>query len=126
ADGPGAPAQRRLGHGVSERSLTPSLSVPRWRGWTACAQLDSQWPGGRSSVQRSISRRDTMAMTSLERAEAAEHAMSQELDRIVVKSAIYTSGERDPRQPLPPQQSQGKLYMMGHDPRLPLMPEKPT
>ena len=67
-----------------------------------------------------------MAMTSMERAEAAEHAMSQELDRIVVKSAIYTSGERDPRQPLPPQQSQGKLYMMGPDPRLPLMPEKPT
>jgi len=65
-------------------------------------------------------------MTSMERAEAAEHAMSQELDRIVVKSAIYTSGERDPRQPLPPQQSQGKLYMMGPDPRLPLMPEKPT
>src|SRR5437867_2936002 len=57
-----------------------------------------------------------MAMTSLERAEAAEHAMSQELDRIVVKSAIYTSGERDPRQPLPPQQAQGKLYMMGGDP----------
>jgi hypothetical protein len=67
-----------------------------------------------------------MAMTSLERAEAAEHAMSQELDRIVVKSVIYTSGERDPRQPLPPQQSQGKLYMMGHDSRLPRMPEKPT
>jgi HD domain len=67
-----------------------------------------------------------MAMTSMERAEAAEHAMSQELDRIVVKSAIYTSGERDPRQPLPTQQSQGKLYMMGPDPRLPLMPEKPT
>src|SRR5213082_3579114 len=80
----------------------------------------------RSSWQRSISRRDAMAMTSLERAEAAEHAMSQELDRIVVKSVIYTSGERDPRQPLPPQQSQGKLYMMGHDPRLPRMPEKPT
>src|SRR6266581_5552824 len=67
-----------------------------------------------------------MAMTSLERAEAAEHAMSQELDRIVVKSVIYTSGERDPREPIPPQQSQGKLYMMGHDPRLPRMPEKPT
>ena len=43
-----------------------------------------------------------------------------------MKSAIYTSGERDPRQPLPPQQSQGKLYLMGHDPRLPRMPEKPT
>src|SRR5262247_2162747 len=67
-----------------------------------------------------------MAMTSLERAEAAEHAMSQELDRIVVKSVIYTSGDRDPRQPLPPQQSQGKLYMMGPDSRLPRMPEKPT
>src|SRR5512138_3654332 len=67
-----------------------------------------------------------MAMTSLDRAEAAEHAMSQELDRIVVKSVLYTSGDRDPRQPLPPQQSQGKLYMMGQDPRLPRMPERPT
>src|SRR5881296_397582 len=67
-----------------------------------------------------------MAMTSLERAEAAEHAMSQELDRIVVKSVIYTSGERDPREPLPRQPDQGKLYMMGHDPRLPRMPERPT
>src|SRR2546429_7873207 len=80
----------------------------------------------RSSWQRSISRRNAMAMTSMERAEAAEHAMSQELDRIVVKSVIYTSGERDPREPLPPQQAQGKLYMMGPDPRLPRMPEKPT
>jgi len=67
-----------------------------------------------------------MAMTAMERAEAAEHAMSQELDRIVVKSVIYTSGERDPRAPLPPQQAQGKLFMMGPDPRLPRMPVKPT
>ena len=29
-------------------------------------------------------------MTTLERAEAAEHALSQELDRVVVKSVIYT------------------------------------
>jgi len=28
-------------------------------------------------------------MTTLQRAEAAEHEMSQELDRVVVKSAIY-------------------------------------
>ena len=48
-----------------------------------------------------------MAMTAMERAEAAEHAMSQELDRIVVKSVIYTSGERDPRAPLPPQRTDG-------------------
>ena len=67
-----------------------------------------------------------MAMTSLDRAEAAEHAMSEELDRIVVKSVIYTSGERDPREPLPRQPDQGKHYMMGHDSRLPRMPDKPT
>jgi hypothetical protein len=67
-----------------------------------------------------------MAMTSLDRAEAAEHAMSQELDRIVVKSVIYSSGERDPRAPIPRPPDQGKLYMMGHDPRLPRMPDRPT
>ena len=38
------------------------------------------------------SRADDRAMTTLERAEAAEHAMSEELDRVVVKSVIYTSG----------------------------------
>jgi hypothetical protein len=65
-------------------------------------------------------------MTTLERAEAAEHALSQELDRVVVKSVIYTSGERDPRQPVHRPPDQGKLYMMGHDPRLPRMPDKPT
>src|SRR5262245_19324398 len=65
-------------------------------------------------------------MTSMHRAEAAEHAMSQELDRVVVKSVIFTSGERDPRVPLSRPSDDGKLYLMGHDPRLPRMPEKPT
>lgn len=65
-------------------------------------------------------------MTTLERAEAAEHAMSQELDRVVVKSVIYTSGERDPRVPAPRPPDNGKLYMMGQDPRLPQMPARPT
>jgi hypothetical protein len=65
-------------------------------------------------------------MNSLQRAEAAERAMSEELDRIVVKSVIYTSGERDPRAPVPRPPDQGKLYMMGDDPRLPRMPERPT
>ena len=65
-------------------------------------------------------------MTTLQRAEAAEHAASQELDRVVVKSVIYTSGDRDPRQPAHRPPDQGKLYMMGHDPRLPLMPDQPT
>ena len=64
-------------------------------------------------------------MTTLEKAEAAEHALSEELDRIVLKSVIYTSGERDPRQPLI-RPDNGKLVMMGPDPRLPRMPERPT
>jgi hypothetical protein len=66
-------------------------------------------------------------MTSLERAEAAEHALAQELDRLViVKSVIYTSGERDPRVPVPRPPGEGKRFLMGHDPRLPRMPERPT
>ncbi|HYS92868.1 MAG TPA: HD domain-containing protein [Candidatus Acidoferrales bacterium] len=64
--------------------------------------------------------------TTMQRAEAAEHAMSEELDRIVVKSVLYTSGERDPRVPAPRPPDQGKLYLMGHDLRLPKMPDKPT
>jgi len=67
-----------------------------------------------------------MATTSVQRAEAAEHAMSEELDRVVVKSVIYTSGDRDPRTPAVRPPDQGKLYMMGHDPRLPRMPDRPT
>ena len=40
-------------------------------------------------------------MTTLEKAEAAERALSEELDRLVImKSVIYTSGERDPRVPV--------------------------
>jgi hypothetical protein len=65
-------------------------------------------------------------MTTLQQAEAAEHAMIEELDRIVVKSVIYTSGERDPRVPIPRPPDDGRLYMMGHDPRLPRMPERPA
>jgi hypothetical protein len=68
---------------------------------------------------------DDPVMTMLEKAEAAERAMSEELDRTVVKSVIYTSGERDPRVPVT-RPDNGKLVMMGHDPRLPRMPERPT
>jgi hypothetical protein len=65
-------------------------------------------------------------MNTLERAEAAERAMIEELDRVVVKSVIYTSGERDPRLPVQRPPDQGKYYMMGQDPRLPRMPDQPT
>src|SRR5439155_4732607 len=64
-------------------------------------------------------------MATLERAEAAERAMSEELDRAVVKSVIYTSGDRDPREPVPPR-TPGKLVMMGHHPRPARMPDQPT
>jgi len=67
-----------------------------------------------------------MAMGAMERAEAAEHAMSAALDRVAVKSVIYTSGERDPREPLPRPADQGHFYLMGADPRLAPMPARPT
>jgi hypothetical protein len=66
-------------------------------------------------------------MSTLDRAEAAEHVLSQEMDRLViVKSVIYTSGERDPRVPAPRPDDRGRLYLMGDDPRLPRMPARPT
>ena len=65
-------------------------------------------------------------MTTLERAEAAEHAMSEELDRVIVKSVLYTSGELDPTKPVTRPPDEGKLRLMGPDPRLPKMPDKPT
>jgi hypothetical protein len=52
--------------------------------------------------------------------------MSEELDRVVVKSVICTSGERDPRQAIPRPPDQGKRYMIGPDPRLSPMPAAPT
>jgi HD domain len=68
-----------------------------------------------------------MSMTMSERADALEHEMSQELDRIAVKSALYTSGERDPTQPMErPPQPEGKYFLLGHDRRLPRLPERPT
>ena len=68
-----------------------------------------------------------MTITMMERAEAAERAMIEELDRqVAVKSVIYTSGERDPRLPIPRRPHDGKRYIMGPDPRLPRMPAQPT
>jgi HD domain len=66
-------------------------------------------------------------MTTMERAEAAETALSEELDRLVImKSVIYTSGERDPRVPMSRPPDEGRRYLMRDDPRLPRMPAKPT
>ena len=64
-------------------------------------------------------------MNSYQKAEAAEHAMMEELeravyspdaeDRIVVKAAIYTSGERDPREPAENPRKEGQA--LHHGPR---------
>lgn len=67
--------------------------------------------------------------TAAERLDAAEAQMSDELDRVIARSVLYTSGERDPSGPmelpfgsLPP----GKYVLQGADPRLKKMPAKPT
>ena len=66
-------------------------------------------------------------MDMVERADAAERAMIQELDEAMVqKSVIYNSGERDPRRAVERPPLTGKHYVMGNDPRLPKMPDKPT
>src|SRR4030095_6925238 len=53
-------------------------------------------------------------MNSLQRAEAADHAAIEELDRLViVKSTIYTSGARGPPAAAPPPPEQGKDVSQG-------------
>lgn len=66
-------------------------------------------------------------MTVSERADALEARMSDELDALVVKSNLYTSGEDDPRRyRTPPLARDGQHYLMGPDPRLAPMPARPT
>ena len=67
-------------------------------------------------------------MTSSERAGVRRYKIIRQGDRIVVKSAVYTSGERNPtlpRDPIDPAMA-GKRYMIGEDARLPDMPAAPT
>ena len=70
-------------------------------------------------------------MTLSERADALEKQLSDDLDRFApVRSPLYTSGDRDPRLPLEVRSDApeyvGKYFNMGHDKRLPKMPDKPT
>src|ERR1700735_5258739 len=72
---------------------------------------------------------DTRSLS--QRANELEAAMALALENVIpVKSVIYMSGERDPRDG-PRVKSrdpamQGKLKLMGPDPRLAPMPAKPT
>ena len=71
---------------------------------------------------------DTMTLS--QRADALEQQMSDELDYIVIKSRLYSLAEGD----MDPPPNAGALMatnpkarvLMGDDPRLPAMPEKPT
>ena len=64
-----------------------------------------------------------------QRADALEHRQIAELERLVDRSVLFTSGDRDPTEPVPmrfktlaPEQH----VLMGDDPRLKKMPAKPT
>src|SRR5438552_11984347 len=69
-------------------------------------------------------------MTLSQRADALEAKMARELDYIVIKSRLYSMAEAD----MSPPPNAGALMkanpnarvLMGDDPRLPAMPEKPT
>lgn len=67
--------------------------------------------------------------TLSDKAEAHEEQMSQELDDMIVKSVLYMSGDIDPTIPRPPppqSESASRRFLMGTDPRLQKMPERPT
>lgn len=72
--------------------------------------------------------------TLSERADAIEFEMSRELERRVaerrpIRSPIYVSGIYDPASPrhdMFDALADGKEFVMGPDPRIPPMPEKPT
>lgn len=66
------------------------------------------------------------AMSASEKADALEHAMAEELDKIVVKPGICTTYGREETKKLKKGAQRKKKFMMGHDPRLPRMSDKPT
>jgi HD domain len=68
-------------------------------------------------------------MTLAERADALEHRMMRELDAIIVKSRLFNLADGDTSTASGPAllaANPGKYMLMGDDPRLPKMPERPT
>jgi hypothetical protein len=71
----------------------------------------------------------TQTMTLAERADALEHKMIEELDSIIVRSRLFALADGDTSWMSGPAllaKHPGKHMLMGDDPRLPRMPEKPT
>ena len=70
------------------------------------------------------------SMSLSQRADALEAKMSQELDYIVIKSRLYTMADGDmgppPNAAALMKQNPNARVLMGDDPRLPAMPERPT
>ena len=72
--------------------------------------------------------------TPLERAEALEREQIVTLEnKVITRSIIYTSGDYDPREPPPWRRAlmanpelREMQFLAGDDPRLPVLPEKPT
>ena len=65
--------------------------------------------------------------TLSERADELEEQMIKTLDKVPVKSPLYTMGEVDPRVgTVRPPLEAGQYLLMRDDPRLPKMPAKPT
>ena len=65
-------------------------------------------------------------MTLSERADELEEHLMNRLSKRVQKSVLFTSGELDPTQPVPPPADPNQHVLMGDDPRLPKMPAAPT
>jgi HD domain-containing protein len=63
--------------------------------------------------------------TLSEQADHLEEQMMRTLDRVPARSVLYTSGDADPTGPIQ-RATEGALMLMGEDPRLQKMPEKPT
>ena len=69
------------------------------------------------------------AMTLSQRADELEEHMAEELERIVTKSVLFTLADGKVEMESGPalqKKYPGKYMLMGADPRLPPMPEKPT
>lgn len=71
----------------------------------------------------------TRPMTVSERADELEEDMMHELERIVTKSTLFHLADGELKSDSSTElmaKNPGKYFLMGEDPRLPRMPEKPT
>jgi hypothetical protein len=73
-----------------------------------------------------IMAQQTATLSASERADALEHRMMMEMERVPLRSVLFTSGDRDPTGPIQDPVPPGKHVVQGPDPRLKPMPEKPT